>query len=211
MTCHRLQFMCNIKMRKIIKRCEIPQAAEPEGDALSQLPPDRDGGDGLLYRQMFTGHYSLTHRHICKMLQLMVLMPPSEISLTLISSAAESLQEEKLRQRSRRWPQKFPDLRSKEHPDLNSEKERRFGHSKQRDIPPATAAPPVFHDSNAAAVPTGSGGPTSVPRLQCGSPVTGAGPVPRPVPRKGPIKTFWPAGGGLREILQPGNYHNMDS
>ena len=211
MTCHRLQFMCNIKMRKIIKRCEIPQAAEPEGDALSQLPPDRDGGDGLLYRQMFTGHYSLTHRHICKMLQLMVLMPPSEISLTLISSAAESLQEEKLRQRSRRWPQKFPDLRSKEHPDLNSEKERRFGDSKQRDIPPATAAPPVFHDSNAAAVPTGSGGPTSVPRLQCGSPVTGAGPVPRPVPRKGPIKTFWPAGGGLREILQPGNYHNMDS
>ena len=140
-----------------------------------------------------------------------VLMPPSEISLTLISSAAESLQEEKLRQRSRRWPQKFPHLRSKEHPDLNSEKERRFGHSKQRDIPPATAAPPVFHDSNAAAVPTGSGGPTSVPRLQCGSPVTGAGPVPRPVPRKGPIKTFWPAGGGLREILQPGNYHNMDS
>ena len=103
MACHRLQFMCNIKMRKIIKRCEIPQAAEPEGDALSQLPPDRDGGDGLLYRQMFTGHYSLTHRHICKMLQLMVLMPPSEISLTLISSAAESLQEEKLRQRSRRW------------------------------------------------------------------------------------------------------------
>ena len=140
-----------------------------------------------------------------------VLMPPSEISLTLISSAAESLQEEKLRQRSRRWPQKFPDLRSKEHPDLNSEKERRFGDSKQRDIPPATAAPPVFHDSNAAAVPTGSGGPTSVPRLQCGSPVTGAGPVPGPVPRKGPIKTFWPAGGGLREILQPGNYHNMDS
>ena len=70
MACHQLQFMCNIKMRKIIKRCEIPQAAEPEGDALSQLPPDRDGGDGLLYRQMFTGHYSLTHRHICKMLQL---------------------------------------------------------------------------------------------------------------------------------------------
>ena len=60
MTCHRLQFMCNIKMRKIIKRCEIPQAAEPEGDALSQLPPDRDGRDGLLHGQMLSGGFSFS-------------------------------------------------------------------------------------------------------------------------------------------------------
>ena len=31
------------------------QAAEPQGDALPQLPADRDGGDGLLHRQMLSG------------------------------------------------------------------------------------------------------------------------------------------------------------
>ena len=31
------------------------QAAELEGDALPQLPLDRDGRDGLLHRQMLTG------------------------------------------------------------------------------------------------------------------------------------------------------------
>ena len=29
---------------------KIPQTAEPEGDAVPQLSPDWDGGDGLLYR-----------------------------------------------------------------------------------------------------------------------------------------------------------------
>ena len=191
MACHQLHFMCNIKMRKIIKRCGIPQAAEPEGDALSQLPPDRDGGDGLLYRQMFTGHYSLTHRHICKMLQLFD--PQRSLCHHLRShSPLFPVRPSPSRKKSsdKDLAGDLKSFLSKEHPDLNSEKERRFGHSKQSDIPPATAAPPVFHDSNAAAVPTGSGGPTSVPRLQCGSPVTGAGPVPGPVPRKGPIKTF---------------------
>ena len=69
---------------------------------------------------------------------------------------------------------------------------------------PATAAAatsPVFHNTNATV-------PGPVPRIHCGPPVTGAGPVPQPVPGSGPAKTSVPTARGLREIQLHKNNHN---
>ena len=41
-----------------MSKTSIQQTAEPERDALSQLPPDRDGRDGLLHGQMLSGGFS---------------------------------------------------------------------------------------------------------------------------------------------------------
>ena len=43
-----------------MSQTSIQQTAEPERDALSQLPPDRDGRDGLLHGQMLSGGFSFS-------------------------------------------------------------------------------------------------------------------------------------------------------
>ena len=43
-----------------MSKTSIQQTAEPERDALSQLPPDRDGRDGLLHGQMLSGGFSFS-------------------------------------------------------------------------------------------------------------------------------------------------------
>ena len=88
---------------------------------------------------------------------------------------------------------------------FSPEKNWRREHNNQRGNS-AAATSPVFHNSNATAVPRA--GPAVPSGLPCRPPVTWAGPVPKPVPGPGPAETSVSATGGLREIQLHNKDHN---